>query len=108
MSQESGIPTFRDRQTGLWANFDAAELATPASFERDAGFVWAWYEWRGAAVRRGAPNAAHRAIAKLAGSVPELTLVTQKNATGIEECVTFALRGPAGGVLPALLERAWP
>jgi NAD-dependent deacetylase len=224
VSQESGIPTFRDRQTGLWANF---ELATPAAFDRDAGFVWGWYEWRRAAVRRAEPNAAHRAIAQLASRVPELTLVTQNvddlheragsptvlhlhgriarpycencrrpyafsdaaipvgegrriepprcaacrarirpgvvwfgeslpveewqaaqvaarradlffcvgtsaivqpaasltdlaidagavtvqvnpHATGIEECVTFALRGPAGSVLPALLERAWP
>jgi NAD-dependent deacetylase len=227
VSQESGIPTFRDRQTGLWANFDAAELATPAAFDRDAALVWGWYEWRRAAVRGALPNAAHRAIAQLASRVPELTLVTQNvddlheragsptvlhlhgriarpycencrrphavsdaatphgegrrmepprcqacrarirpgvvwfgeslpveewqaaqlaarradlffcvgtsaivqpaasltdlaidagavtvqvnpNATGIEECVTFALRGAAGSVLPALLERAWP
>ena len=227
VSQESGIPTFRDRQTGLWANFDAAELATPAAFDRDAGFVWGWYEWRRAAVGRAEPNAAHRAIAQLASRVPELTLVTQNvddlheragsptvlhlhgriarpycencrrphafsdtstsrgegrriepprcaacgarirpgvvwygeslpveewqaaqdaarradlffcvgtsaivqpaasltdlaidagavtvqvnpNATGIEERVSFALRGPAGSVLAALLERAWP
>jgi NAD-dependent deacetylase len=77
VSQESGIPTFRDRQTGLWANFDAAELATPEAFHRDAAFVWGWYEWRRAAVRDALPNAAHRAIAELASRVPELTLVTQ-------------------------------
>jgi NAD-dependent deacetylase len=225
VSQESGIPTFRDSQTGLWANFDAAELATPEAFDRDAALVWGWYEWRRAAVRDVLPNAAHRAIAQLAGRVPELTLVTQNvddlheragsptvlhlhgriahpycencrrphalsdaqphggegrriepprcaacharirpgvvwfgeslpvaewqaaqdaarradlffcvgtsaivqpaaslitiaaaamtvqvnpNPTGIEEHVTFALRGPAGSVLPMLLERAWP
>jgi NAD-dependent deacetylase len=77
VSQESGIPTFRDRQTGLWANFDAAELATPAAFDRDPALVWGWYEWRRAAVRDAVPNAAHRAIAQLASRVPELTLVTQ-------------------------------
>lgn len=77
VSQESGIPTFRDRQTGLWAKFDAAELATPEAFDRDAAFVWGWYEWRRAAVRRAEPNAAHRAIAQLASRVPHLTLVTQ-------------------------------
>ena len=33
VSAESGIPTFRDKQTGLWERFDAAELATPDAFE---------------------------------------------------------------------------
>ena len=44
VSAESGIPTFRDKQTGLWENFDAAELATPYAFERDPSLVWGWYE----------------------------------------------------------------
>jgi NAD-dependent deacetylase len=77
VSQESGIPTFRDRLTGLWENFDAAELATPEAFDRDAALVWGWYEWRRAAVRDALPNPAHRAIAQLASRVPELTVVTQ-------------------------------
>ncbi|MGF7122658.1 hypothetical protein J2X34_003080 [Rhodococcus sp. BE178] len=29
MSAESGVPTFRDAQTGLWERFEPAELATP-------------------------------------------------------------------------------
>ena len=28
VSAESGVPTFRDAQTGLWERFDAEELAT--------------------------------------------------------------------------------
>ena len=40
VSAESGIPTFRDKQTGLWENFDAAELATPSAFEQDPALVW--------------------------------------------------------------------
>jgi NAD-dependent deacetylase len=48
---ESGIPIFRDKQTGPWENFDAAELATQYAFERDPALVWGWYEWRRAAVR---------------------------------------------------------
>ena len=28
MSAESGVPTFRDAQTGLWEEFDPAQLAT--------------------------------------------------------------------------------
>jgi len=45
VSAESGIPTFRDKQTGLWENFDAAELATLDAFERDPALNGAedWY-----------------------------------------------------------------
>jgi NAD-dependent deacetylase len=39
--------------------------------------VWGWYEWRRATVCRAQPNAAHQAIARMAGKVPRLTLVTQ-------------------------------
>jgi NAD-dependent deacetylase len=77
VSAESGIPTFRDKQTGLWENFDAAELATPAAFRKDPALVWGWYEWRRAAVQRAQPNGAHRAIAEMARRVARLTLITQ-------------------------------
>jgi NAD-dependent deacetylase len=77
VSAESGVPTFRDAQTGLWSNFDAAELATPDAFDRDPALVWGWYEWRRATVLRAQPNAAHRAIGAMARQVPTLTVVTQ-------------------------------
>jgi len=35
VSAESGIPTFRDKQTGLWEHYDAMELATPDAFAHD-------------------------------------------------------------------------
>jgi NAD-dependent deacetylase len=77
VSAESGIATFRDKQTGLWERFDAHDLATPAAFLRDASLVWGWYEWRRAQVLRAAPNSAHLAIAQLASMVPRFTLITQ-------------------------------
>ncbi len=77
VSAESGIPTFRDVLTGLWQRFDPAELATPEAFARDPALVWGWYEWRRMRVLQAQPNPAHRAIARLAGLVPRLTLVTQ-------------------------------
>ncbi len=77
VSAESGIPTFRDALSGLWARFDPLQLATPAAYARDPSLVWGWYEWRRVAVSRACPNAAHRAIAALARAVPRLTLVTQ-------------------------------
>lgn len=77
VSAESGIATFRDALSGLWARFDPARLATPEAFVADPELVWGWYEWRRQQVLRAAPNAAHRAIAELARRVPRLTLVTQ-------------------------------
>ncbi len=77
VSAESGIPTFRDKQTGLWEKFDAAELATPYAFERDPAFVWGWYEARRASVLNAQPNPAHIAIATLADRVPQFDLITQ-------------------------------
>jgi NAD-dependent deacetylase len=77
VSAESGIATFRDKQTGLWERFDAAELATPQAFARDPALVWGWYEWRRAMVLKASPNPAHRAIAAMARHVVDFTLVTQ-------------------------------
>jgi NAD-dependent deacetylase len=84
VSAESGIPTFRDAQTGLWARFRAEDLATPEAFERDPKLVWDWYAWRREIVAKAAPNAGHAALARLAGLVPRLTLVTQ-NVDGLHQ-----------------------
>ena len=46
MSAESGVPTFRDAQTGLWANFRPEELATEQAFRADPQRVWDWYALR--------------------------------------------------------------
>src|SRR5690625_6703716 len=43
ISAESGIPTFRDAQTGLWARFNPADLATPEAFLSNPQRVWDWY-----------------------------------------------------------------
>ena len=77
VSAESGVPTFRDAHTGLWARFDAAALASPEAFEADPALVWGWYEWRRSRVLRAAPNPGHHAIATLARQVPALSLITQ-------------------------------
>ncbi len=84
ISAESGIPTFRDALTGLWANYRAEDLATPEAFERDPGFVWKWYEWRRELIREARPNAGHLALVALAKRVPRLTLVTQ-NVDGLHQ-----------------------
>lgn len=66
MSAESGVPTFRDAQSGLWERFDPMQLATPQAWAADRAFVWAWYAWRRGLVRRAEPNAGHRALARWA------------------------------------------
>lgn len=77
VSAESGVHTFRDALTGIWARFDPMLLATPEAFLRDPALVWGWYEWRRLLLLQAQPNPAHRAIAALAARVPRLTLITQ-------------------------------
>lgn len=76
MSAESGVPTFRDAQTGLWEEFDPSQLATAEAFRLDPPFVWAWYAWRMRLVRDVEPHPGHRALAELAG-LREVTISTQ-------------------------------
>ena len=77
VSQESGIPTFRDELSGLWQRYDPQELATPEAFARQLDLVWGWYEFRRRNVMLCSPNAAHRTIAAMAGVFPRFTLITQ-------------------------------
>ncbi len=84
VSAESGIPTFRDALTGLWATFNPEDLATPEAFERDPQFVWDWYEFRRELIRKAEPNPGHYALAELARRVPRFTLVTQ-NVDGLHQ-----------------------
>jgi NAD-dependent deacetylase len=84
ISAESGIPTFRDALTGLWANYDPEELATPEAFARHPQVVWDWYASRRSAIRAAEPNAGHRALVRLAARAARCTLVTQ-NIDGLHQ-----------------------
>jgi len=81
ISAESGIPTFRDKQTGLWENYRAEDLATPDAFARDPKLVWSWYQWRRQLVASKKPNPAHTALAQwqdhIQSTNQQLTLITQ-------------------------------
>jgi len=77
ISAESGVPTFRDAQTGLWARFSPHELASPEAFAHDPETVWDWYQWRRELIANARPNAGHQALARLQDRLPRLDLVTQ-------------------------------
>ena len=78
MSAESGIPTFRDAQTGLWSRFDPMQLASEAGFRADPQLVWDWYAVRRDGVLAAQPNAGHLALAAYARAHPgRLTVVSQ-------------------------------
>lgn len=40
ISAESGVPTFREAQIGLWARYNPEDLATPDAFCRNPKLVW--------------------------------------------------------------------
>jgi len=84
VSAESGVPTFRDAQTGLWARFKPEELATPEAFQSHPRRVWEWYAWRREKLAGVSPNPAHVALAQLQELLPRLTLVTQ-NVDGLHQ-----------------------
>ncbi len=77
MSAESGIPTFRERLTGLWAQVDPMEIATPWAFRADPQRVWDWHVHLAEAVRAARPNAGHEAIAALEQAGLDVTVITQ-------------------------------
>ncbi|MCB1042203.1 MAG: NAD-dependent deacylase [Acidobacteria bacterium] len=82
MSAESGVPTFRDAQTGLWAQFRPEDLATPQAFAAHPSRVWDWYAWRRGLVQKAAPHEGHIALAELEMKIPKMTLITQ-NVDGL-------------------------
>jgi NAD-dependent deacetylase len=82
ISAESGIPTFRDAQTGLWAQYNPEDLASPAAYATDTKLVWEWYAWRFELCVNAKPNPAHEKLALLEQRTPEFLLVTQ-NVDGL-------------------------
>lgn len=77
ISAESGVPTFREAQTGLWAKYDPRELATPQAFQRNPELVWNWYQWRKDLITKASPNNGHRALVELERQTAQFSLITQ-------------------------------
>jgi NAD-dependent deacetylase len=85
-SAESGVATFRDAQTGLWAKYRPEDLATPQAFQKNPRRIWEWYTWRRSKLDKVEPNQGHFALANLESQLKtrnaEFVLVTQ-NVDGL-------------------------
>jgi len=84
ISAESGIPTFRDAQTGIWVNYKPEELATLEAFRTNPQLVWDWYQWRRGLISMADPNPGHRVLAKMQNYFQEFSLITQ-NVDGLHQ-----------------------
>ncbi|WCJ58782.1 NAD-dependent deacylase [Fontisphaera persica] len=106
VSAESGVPTFRDAQTGFWAQFKPEELATPEAFAANPERVWQWYAVRRRRVREVQPNPGHLALAEMERRARRFTLITQnvdrlhqragsRNVVELHGCI-LSVRCPRG------------
>lgn len=77
ISSESGIPTFRDRFTGLWSKFDPMEVASQQAFQDNPQRVWDFHVGMLSMIRNAEPNAGHHAIVSLQSLVKHVTTITQ-------------------------------
>ena len=81
VSADSGVPTFRDAQTGTWRHYDPMTLASPEAFAEHPERVAQWYDHRRQMALRCMPNAAHDGLAELEAWLTErgsrFTLLTQ-------------------------------
>ena len=75
ISRESGLKTFRD-EDGLWGGYQIEEVCTPRAFADHPERVLEFYNFRRNEVVKAQPNAAHFALAELAGK-HKVSIITQ-------------------------------
>lgn len=96
LSQESGIPTFRDAG-GLWENYAIEDVATPLGWERNPQLVLDFYAQRFWQMSKIEPNAAHYALAQLSQHC-DVIHITQNIDTllekaGVDEAKIWHIHG---------------
>ena len=84
MSAESGVPTFRDAQNGLWAKYRPEELATPEAFNEQPQMVWDWYTERRENIAEVRPHAGHYMLVEMEQHFEHQLVVTQ-NVDGLHQ-----------------------
>ncbi len=86
ISRESGLATFRDAD-GVWAQVRIEDVATPEAFAHDPARVQAFYDARRVQLRDPAiqPNAAHRALVRLAREYPGPVLIVTQNVDDLHD-----------------------
>src|SRR3712207_7063191 len=84
ISAESGLATFRGPD-GLWEGHRVEDVATPEAFRRDPVLVQRFYDARRAQLVQVAPNAAHRALARLDSEWPGGLLIVTQNVDDLHE-----------------------
>ncbi len=75
ISAESGLKTFRDSD-GLWEGHDVTEVATFEGFVKNPALVLDFYNQRRRQLKTVAPNAAHKALARLESKF-KVVIITQ-------------------------------
>ena len=105
LSAESGLATFRG-PGGLWEGHRVEDVCTPEALAADPALVHRFYDARRAALAAVAPNAAHRALARLdAGWSGALLIVTQNVDDLHERAGASRLLHLHGELLSALCAR---
>ena len=84
ISAESGLETFR-ASDGLWAQHRVEDVATPEGFARNPKLVVDFYNARRAQAAEVAPNAAHRALARLEAELHGEVVVITQNVDDLHE-----------------------
>jgi NAD-dependent deacetylase len=111
ISAESGIETFR-AEDGLWAQHRVEDVATPEGFARDPKLVVDFYNARRNQASQVAPNAAHKALAKLQQRHDGEVVIVTQNVDDLHEqggaSKVMHMHGALKSALCAACDHRWP
>ncbi len=77
ISAPSGIPEFRNRDSGLWAKHDPMQVASIYAFKQNPQVFYDWLRPLAALMLAAKPNVAHQALADLERQGPLKAIITQ-------------------------------